>query len=330
MAYAIMRCAKKSSMGAVARSLKHCFREAPTPNADPTRTHENKHGCAKSTEEAMGRLRELLPEKRRKDAVVCVEYLMTASPEWWKQASPQQQMEFFKRAAKWLSEKYGQENILVATIHRDETSPHLSAFVVPLTKDKRLSAKEFIGNKIKMSDDQTSFAEKMKDLGLERGIKGSKARHQTIREYYALANSVQPLKTPEIDVPEPKMLETKATYGNRVAQATIDAINPTVMGWQAKAAAAAKRIEAAELARRQAEQQVKAAESQKREAEQRINALKEREKKIVENLNMVVDDRKSILKIVVNGGLALEQLREKVQKMLRPKAQEPERRGPSR
>ena len=36
----------------------------------------------------------LLPEKRRKDAVLAVEYVMTASPEWWKEATPRQQAEF--------------------------------------------------------------------------------------------------------------------------------------------------------------------------------------------------------------------------------------------
>ncbi|WP_250696867.1 plasmid recombination protein [Escherichia coli] len=44
-----------------------------------------KHGELRdnAADEAMGKLRELLPEKRRKDAVLCVEYVMTASPEWW-------------------------------------------------------------------------------------------------------------------------------------------------------------------------------------------------------------------------------------------------------
>ena len=253
MAFAIMRCAKKSSMGAVARSLKHCFRELPTPNADPSRTGDNKSAFAKSTTEAMGKMRELLPEKRRKDAVIAVEYLMTASPEWWKTATTEQQETFFNRCVAWLGDKYGRENILVATIHRDETSPHLSAFVVPLTADKRLSAKEFIGNKTKMSEDQTTFADRMKDLGLQRGIKGSKAKHQTIREYYALANTALAPKTPEIDVPEPNLLEGKAAYGNRVAQATLDAINPTFKQLSVQAATAKKQIDDAKREKAAAE-----------------------------------------------------------------------------
>jgi hypothetical protein len=193
----------------------------------------------------MGKLRELLPQKRRKDAVIAVEYLMTASPEWWKTATEKQQTAFFNRCAAWLGDKYGRENILVATIHRDETSPHLSAFVVPLTADKRLSAKEFIGNKTKMSEDQTTFADRMKDLGLQRGIKGSKARHQTIREYYTLANKSLAPTWPEIALPEPSLLESKAAYGAKVFETVSTAYaNDTKHIW-ARATTAEKRIEQA-------------------------------------------------------------------------------------
>ena len=148
MAYAIMRCKKLASMGSAAAALKHCYRERETANADASKTPQNEHQAARSTDEAMGKLRDLLPEKRRKDAVLAVVYLMTASPEWWKQATPEQQQAFFQRSRQWLADKYGEQNIIAATIHRDETSPHMSAFVVPLTKDGRLSAKEFIGNKM--------------------------------------------------------------------------------------------------------------------------------------------------------------------------------------
>lgn len=183
-AYAIMRCKKLAKMGNVAASLKHAYRERETPNADASRTPDNEHWAAKSTNEAMGRLREMLPEKRRKDAVLAVEYVMTASPEWWKSASQEQQAAFFDRAHKWLANKYGADRIITASIHRDETSPHMTAFVVPLTQDGRLSAKEFIGNKAQMTRDQTTFAASVADLGLQRGIEGSKARHTRIQAFY--------------------------------------------------------------------------------------------------------------------------------------------------
>lgn len=186
MAFAIMRCAKLKSMGNIAASLQHAYRERDTPNADDERTPDNEHfGQVSSTDQAMGKMRELLPEKRRKDAVLCVEYLMTASPEWWKTATEQEQAKFFGKAHAWAAKKYGSDRIISAVIHRDEKTPHLSLHVVPLTEDGRLSAKQFIGNKKQMSQDQDTFAATMEPLGLVRGVKGSKAKHQTVRAYYA-------------------------------------------------------------------------------------------------------------------------------------------------
>ena len=126
-------------------------------------------------------LRDQLPDKRRKDAVLAIEHVMTASPEFWEQATQEQQDDFFKQSMDWLKEKYGEENIIVASIHNDEKSPHLSAFVTPITKDGRLSAKEFIGSPKKLREDQTSFAKQVSHLGLERGITGSKATHTRIQ-----------------------------------------------------------------------------------------------------------------------------------------------------
>ena len=185
--YAIMRCKKLTGMGSVASALQHCYRERETPNADAERTPENYCSVSQSADEAMGKLRELLPEKRRKDAVLAVEYVMTASPEWWNEATPRQQAEFFARSEQWLEKKYGKDRVVAAVVHRDEATPHLSAFVVPLTQDGRLSAKEFIGGRSKMREDQSTYAESVKKLGLER-IEGSRATHQTVQHYYESIN----------------------------------------------------------------------------------------------------------------------------------------------
>jgi len=186
--FAIMRCKKLSGMGSVASSLQHCYRDRETPNADSEQTQYNQCYLSESTDEAMGRLRELLPEKRRKDAVLAIEYVMTASPEWFEAATPREQAKFFTLSKMWLENKYGKDRVVAAVVHRDEATPHLSAYVVPLTEDGRLSAKEFIGSRSKMRDDQTSFAESVSRLGLERGIKGSQATHQTVQHYYESLN----------------------------------------------------------------------------------------------------------------------------------------------
>ena len=236
MAFAIMRAKKLNGMGSVAASLQHCYRDRDTPNADQTRTADNDHRAATSTDQAMGKLRELLPEKRRKDAVLAVEYVMTASPEWWTKANQEQQADFFDQAHKWLADKYGADRIVTATIHRDETSPHLSAFVVPLTQDGRLSAKEFIGNRTKMTADQTSFAKAVEHLGLERGIERSRATHTSIKQHYAAIERGQAAHvtiTPEAVTPRvikkgifSRQEETPEAVATRLTESVAKAYEP--------------------------------------------------------------------------------------------------------
>ncbi|EIS9360764.1 MobV family relaxase [Escherichia coli] len=246
MAFAIMRAKKLNGMGAVAASLQHCYRDRDTPNADAERTADNDHRAAQSTDEAMGKLRELLPEKRRKDAVLAVEYVMTASPEWWTKATSEQQADFFDQAHKWLADKYGADRIITATVHKDETSPHLSAFVVPLTQDGRLSAKDFIGNRAKMTADQTSFAKAVQHLGLERGIERSKATHTSIKQHYAaIERGTKGKVTISPEAVQPKVLKkgflTKEVESpDQIAWRLTDAINKGHAGTVANAAVSAQ------------------------------------------------------------------------------------------
>lgn len=201
MSFAIMRCAKLKSFGSFGGAIQHCFRERPTPNSDEKLRANNEHYYAKNEAESFKKLRELLPEKVRKNGVICVEYVFTASPEWFDQVNEEKKKEFFNRSVAWIKAKYGEENIVVATVHNDEKTPHLSAFVCPKTKDGRLSAFDFIGSRKKLQEDQDTFAEAVKDLGLERGLRGSKAKHMTIQQYYgslAKASEVQKITAEEL------------------------------------------------------------------------------------------------------------------------------------
>jgi hypothetical protein len=244
MAYAIMRAKKLANMGSVAASMQHCYRERNTHNADQERTPDNQHLVAKSTDEAMGKLRALLPEKRRKDAVLAVEYVMSASPEWFEKATPEQEKAFFRQSLQWLADKYGADRIVTASIHRDESTPHLSAFVVPLTQDKRLSAKEFIGSRDKMRADQTTYAACVAELGLERGIEGSKATHQTIQQHYAaVERGVKPLATITPKAVEPRVLRkglfsSDVETAEAVAERLTKAVNEGFAGTIATASTA--------------------------------------------------------------------------------------------
>lgn len=222
-AFAIMRCKKLATMGNLAASLQHAYRERETPNADPQKTPSNEHWIAQNTNEAIGKVRALLPEKRRKDAVLAVEYVMTASPEWWSTASEDDQAKFFDLAHKWLSDKYGSDRIVTASIHRDETTPHMTAFVVPLTQDGRLSAKEFIGNKAQMTKDQSTFAAAVAGLGLVRGIEGSRATHQRVKAHYA---AIQQAGTAVPSITEAE-LKPQKVKGDTLAEKLFGAVETT-------------------------------------------------------------------------------------------------------
>ncbi|WP_344341131.1 MobV family relaxase, partial [Streptomyces rhizosphaericus] len=185
--FAILRTQKLKHLGSVRRSLKHSFREQETPNADPSRAPENTHLGAESTAEAMAAIEARLPEKRRKDAVLAIEYLATASPEAMQGKSREEQDAYFADALEWLKERHGAENVVYAGIHRDETTPHLYAYAVPLDPDSgRLNAKRWLGGAKALNHMQTDFAERVGERhGLERGIEGSRAKHQTVQRYYA-------------------------------------------------------------------------------------------------------------------------------------------------
>lgn len=204
MAFAIMRCEKLKSFGSFGGAVQHCFRERNTPNADETRTADNVHYYARNEAQAFKALREKLPEKIRKNGVICIEYVFTASPEFFATADEKKQGEFFKRSVEWLKDKYGEDNIVIATVHNDEKTPHMSAFVVPIDARGKLNAAGLIGNREQMSRDQDTFHARVADLGLERGLKGSKAQHMTIQQYYGSLNkaSETPKITPEDVTPQ--------------------------------------------------------------------------------------------------------------------------------
>jgi len=198
MAYAILRAAKLKTMGSIGGSIAHTFRIRDTPNADEARTPLNEHVGPASPEAVKAGIAARLPEKRRSDAVLCIEYFIGASPEAFKDPSLSDKMgrtggKYFDDALTWLRQRHGAENLISAHIHRDETTPHMVVYVVPRDGDK-LNAKKWLGGKAALSKMQTDFAENIgQKFGLQRGIEGSKATHKTIREFYGeLGQATQP------------------------------------------------------------------------------------------------------------------------------------------
>lgn len=195
----ILRVEKLKTFGEIASSVQHTLRERPTPNADPARAFLNRSAGPTTSKGLVAEVVQLLPIARRKDAVLCLEYFVSATPEWFEGKDITKINAYFIDAARWIGMRHGKDNVVGVYSHFDETTPHLVLYVVPLTEDGRLSAKHFCGSGGKLSQMQTKFAEDVgKKHGLERGIEGSTARHITNKQYNAAL-----LKNPTLAPPAP-------------------------------------------------------------------------------------------------------------------------------
>ena len=105
----------------------------------------------------------------------------------------------------WLHRTFGKENTVSAVLHMDEHTPHIHATVVPIVTGERRKArkKQAEGkrtyrkkaNAVRLCADDLltrerlvayhdSYAAAMAKYGLQRGIRGSEARHTTTAQYY--------------------------------------------------------------------------------------------------------------------------------------------------
>ena len=196
--YAILRVSKLSNRSEITSSAGHTYRERETLNSNPKSIKKNQHIFSTSSSELMGKLESILATqaKVRKNAVLTLEYLITASPAAFGEMSDRN---YFNDSLKFLIEKHGRENVVGASIHRDETTPHMVVYVVPIDKKGKLNARSFLGGRDLLEQLQTDFAASVGEKhGLARGIKNSSATHIKIKDFYKKIN------TPAIDVPEVK------------------------------------------------------------------------------------------------------------------------------
>ena len=92
---------------------------------------------------------------------------------------------FFSDCYKFFAERYGEENIIAAVVHNDETTPHMHLNLMPVTKDGRLCSKQLF-DKPQLQKLQTDFYEEVgKKYGLQRGKEGSQRKHLSTAEFKA-------------------------------------------------------------------------------------------------------------------------------------------------
>ncbi len=193
--YAIIR-VDKCKLGSVSRigghheRLKEQYKS--NPDIDTSKSHLNYHLInppGKYHKAVLDRI-EAVGAARRKNSVVMQDGLITASPEWYETKTPAETEEYFRYCLEFVKERYGEENIISAVVHMDESSPHMHFVFVPITKDGRLSSKDIIGGPKGMQQLQDDFYkyanEKYQDFS--RGIP-SRLTHRTHLPTYLYKNA---------------------------------------------------------------------------------------------------------------------------------------------
>lgn len=250
--FCILRIKKLHADSNVAGALAHHLRTRETDNADPEKIRRNWYSGNEYTKDENGRLdkssnediearrkmkavalakyRRNLPEKIRKNAVRAVEFMVTVSPEVMSRKDFNS-VKYLNDCANWVREKFGKENVFFVAHHNDETTPHGSILITPKDENGKLNARKFFGGREKLSELQDSFYQEVgKAHGLERGIRGSKAHHKTIKTWYAEQNQ-ETRKLENIAreiterIPEKRLLQNQEEHQAEIFQAVTSALN---------------------------------------------------------------------------------------------------------
>jgi len=201
--FAIHRAEKLTSWASLKRVGRHNHRLGDIPNADPEKRSLNETLIGSDDVQADVRSKLIAagldPKKLRKNGVLAVELLFTASPEYFRTGGQLYgdydpvKLEAWKEATMHhLVKQWGPERIASAVLHLDEATPHVQAVIVPIDttprkkgSSVRLNAAKWLDGTPRLQALQDAYHADVEHLGLERGVRGSKARHKPVRRAYA-------------------------------------------------------------------------------------------------------------------------------------------------
>lgn len=241
--FAIMHIEKIKKPGTLVSRYKHDYRIADVSNADKNAQQMNETLIAmqkgqnyyEAQRERINELEYYKDHKVRKNAVLAYDVIMSYSSgsgvdvDEWKKASVQWLQDTFNKAGD------GKNNVISAVLHMDEihddpekegddvhNAPHIHAIVVPVDDRGRLNASYYTDGVRALSQLQDTYAQAMKELGLQRGVRNSSARHEDMRKMYGRFNEAME------NIPQPKQGETAQEYYER-ARSDIQTANVRAM-----------------------------------------------------------------------------------------------------
>lgn len=154
--------------------------------------------------------------KEKKDSVVMLDGLYTASPQWFAEHTKEEAEQYFRDCLDFHVREYcagDRSRVVNAVIHWDETTPHMQVASVPLIEDAKgwhLSAKIIMGGRDDYRKRQDRFFEQVtKSRGMDRGeLQDATHRkhHELTQEHNIRVNE----ETLEKQAAETKDLEQRA------------------------------------------------------------------------------------------------------------------------
>ena len=207
MAFAILRTKRIKDSNKIAQAFAHNLRTKYQKNVDQTKSHSNEilideldfanaKDFDKGYSEILDDYYSSINVKQKKNSVQMMEFVLTASPDFFKNASPGQLDDWKKEQLKFAKKEF-KDNLKFAVLHLDEKTPHLH-IMVSVEEKKTVKFKNRYGsgekeqislnarrfNRDYLTDLHTRYAEHNKGFGLVRGNKKSKAVHKDLQEFY--------------------------------------------------------------------------------------------------------------------------------------------------
>ena len=183
---------------------------------DPSRSHLN-YDLVNRTTNYKRDIEQFIEDNKsttraiRKDAVLVNEWIISSDRDFFEDLSEREIENFFACSKDYFAEKFGEENIRYATVHLDESTPHMHLGIVPFDADKKLSAKR-VFNRQALRDVQEELPDYLQRyrFEIERGRKGSDRKNLTVPEFKEMKKEQQQMEAKRdlaVEVTEAKRQE---------------------------------------------------------------------------------------------------------------------------
>lgn len=148
-------------------------------------------------------------EPLRKDAVVVRSLILQLDPDWYKDKNEKEKVKSYQDMISWSTKKFNSNNIIGFSIHQDESNPHIHVFFTPVTKDGRLSQKDWFKDPKSLREMHDDFRNHMISKGYSISLERKPRRkHLSDDEYKAFKQMEE--KMAELNKLENNLIQQQA------------------------------------------------------------------------------------------------------------------------